>query len=42
MDIHTGWITAVGFLIRVFFVYKPYCIKYVGSATGLRWDWIAK
>ena len=32
----------VRFLIRVFFGYKPYWIKYLGSATGLRWDWIAK
>jgi len=42
MDIQTGLISAVKFLIRVFFGYKPYRIKYLGSATGIVSDRITK
>jgi len=40
MDIQTALITAVEYLIRGLFGYKPDWIKYLDSATGLGLDWI--
>jgi len=40
MDIQTALITAVEYLIRGLFGYKPDWIKYLDSGTGLGLDWI--
>jgi len=42
MDIQTALITAVKYLIRVFFGYKPDWIKYFNRSTGLGSDGITE